>query len=104
MALHNQADLYGLYCSGERWLHVWASEAQTEVAIAYSDPDPIHAFPSAWPALGLVSGTWPERVALPSSVRWWDRSGLAPVVAALGPVAPASTYQALSQDLLLPLN
>ena len=102
MALHNQADLYGLYCGGERWLHVWTSEAQTEVAIAYSDPDPVHAFPSAWPALGLVSGNWPDRVPLPASVRWWDRSGLAPIVAALGPVAPAATYQALSQDLLLP--
>jgi hypothetical protein len=103
MALHNQAELYGLYC-GERWLHVWASEAQPEVAIAYSDPDPAQVPLPAWPMPGLVSGTWPDRVSLPASVRWWDRSGLAPVVAALGPVAPASTYQVLSQDLILPVK
>jgi hypothetical protein len=103
MALHNLAELYGLYC-GERWLHVWASEAQPEVAIAYSDPDPAQVFLPGWPALGLASGAWPDAVALPPSVRWWDRSGLAPVVAALGPVSPAATYQALSQDLLLPVG
>ena len=101
MALHNQAELYGLYC-GERWMHVWASEAQSEVAIVYSDSDPVPL--NGWPPLGIVSGPWLERVALPSTVRWWDRSGLAPVVAALGPVAPAAMYQALSQDLLLPVR
>jgi hypothetical protein len=100
MALHNQAELYGLYC-GERWLHVWATEAQEEVAVIYSDPDPVYAMLPGWPAPALLSGAWPDRVALPPSVKWWDRSGLAPVVAALGPVAPASTYQVLSQDLLL---
>ena len=101
MALHNQAELYGLYC-GERWMHVWASEAQAEVAIVYSDSDPVPLH--GWPPLGIVSGPWLERVALPATVRWWDRSGLAPVVAALGPVAPAATFQALSQDLLLPVG
>lgn len=100
MALHNQAELYGIHC-GERWLHVWASEAQTEVAVAYSDPDPIQAIPPAWPLPGLVSGPWSDRTELPTSVRWWDRSGLAPIVAALAPVDPGSIYQALSQDLLL---
>jgi hypothetical protein len=100
MALHNQAELYGLYC-GERWLHVWASEAQEEVAVAYSAPESAQSLPPGWPALGLVSGPWPERSPLPASVRWWDRSGFAPVVGALGPVAPGSIYQTLSQDLLL---
>jgi hypothetical protein len=103
MALHNQAELYGLFC-GERWMHVWASESQAEVAVAYSDPEPAQALPSAWPPLGLVSGPWPDPASLPASVRWWDRSGFAPIVAALGPVAPASIYQTLSQDLLLPLR
>ena len=99
MALHKHAELYGLYC-GERWLHVWASEAQEEVALAYTDPDAAPTLPG-WPTPALVSGAWPDRVPLPATVRWWDRSGLAPVVAALGPVAPAATYQVLSQDLLL---
>jgi hypothetical protein len=108
MALHNQAELYGLYC-GERWLHVWATEAQEEVALAYSDPDPARTFSPAptglgWGTPGLVSGAWPDRITLPPSVQWWDRSGLAPVVAALGPVAPGSTHHALSQDLLLPVR
>lgn len=100
MALHNQPELYALYC-GERWLHVWATESQAEVALAYSDPDAGQLAPPGWPALGLVSGPWTERFPLPPSVRWWDRSGFAPIVGALGPVAPAAIYQALSQDLLL---
>ena len=100
MALHNQAELYGLFC-GERWLHVWASEAQEEVALAYTDADTAQAILPGWPMPGLVSGTWPDRMPLPASVRWLDRSGLAPVVATLAPVAPAATYQVLSQDLLL---
>ena len=100
MALQNQSELYGLYC-GERWLHVWASESQEAVAVAYSEPDPAQAMMVGWPSLGLVSGPWPDWVALPSTVRWLDRSGFAPVVAALAPVAPASIYQVLSQDLLL---
>jgi hypothetical protein len=103
MALHNQAELYGLYC-GERWLHVWATEAQEEVALAYSDPDPSRAFAAGWGTPALVSGAWPDRVTLPPSVQWWDRSGLAPVVAALAAVEPASAHQALSQDLLLPVR
>ena len=100
MAMHNQAELYGIFC-GERWLHVWASESQEEVALAYTDADPAYGRLPGWPMPGLVSGTWPDRVALPASVRWLDRSGLAPAVAALAPVAPASTYQVLRQDLLL---
>ena len=103
MALHNQAELYALYC-GERWMHVWATEAQAEVAVAYSDPDSGQFSPPGWPPLGLVSGLWPDRSPLPASVRWWDRSGFAPIVAALGPVAPAAIYQTLSQDLLLPIS
>jgi hypothetical protein len=100
MALHNQAELYGLYC-GERWLHVWANEAQEEVALVYGDADPTQTPLPGWPMPALVSGAWPDRVPLPASVHWWDRSGLAPVVAALGPVAPAPTYQVLRQDLIL---
>jgi hypothetical protein len=103
MALHRQAELYGLYC-GERWLHVWANEAQEEVALVYTEPDPAQAFFPHWGTPALVSGAWPDRVALPNTVQWLDRSGLAPVVAALGPVAPAATHQTLTQDMLLPVR
>jgi hypothetical protein len=103
MALHNRAELYGLLC-GDRWLHVWANEAQEEVAVLYSDPDPNQVTLPGWPALGLVSGAWPDPVPLPSTVRWLDRSGFGPVVATLGPISPSATYQVLSQDLLLPVG
>lgn len=103
MALHNQAELYGLYC-GERWMHVWANESQREVAIAYSEADPTQMMIPGWPTPTLISGTWPERLPLPDTVRWVDRSGMAPVVAALAPVTPAAAYQVLSQDLLLPVQ
>ncbi len=99
MALHNLPALHGLYCA-ERWLHVWATEDQPALAVVYTDPDPTQARPPGWPPVQMISGAWPDRSPLPRTVRWWDHQGLAPIVAALGPSAPAAVYAALRQDLL----
>lgn len=99
MALYNLPALHGLYC-GERWLHVWATEEQPGLAVIYTDPDPAQVQPPGWPPVQLISGAWPERASRPPTLRWWDRQGLAPIVAALGSGAPAAVYTALRHDLL----
>jgi hypothetical protein len=100
LALHNLAELHALYC-GERWVHVWAVEGEPAPLIAYADPDPAQVALAGWPPVTLLSGSWPELASVPPGVRWWDRNGFAPVVAALGPVAPAALFQVLSHDLLV---
>ncbi len=106
MALHNLTDLHGVFCgagAGSPWararLHVWAGEDGPTVAVRYVEPDA--ALPPEWPAPLLVSGVWPNRTSLPPGVRWWDRSGLAPIVATLGPVAPSAVQQTLTHDLFV---
>lgn len=101
--LHALPSLCGLYC-GERWVHVWSVANHPVPAVVYAEPDPAQTVLPGWPAPQLLSGPWPDRTPLPDEVRWWDRSGLAPVVAALGPVAPGAMYSALSHDLLLHLG
>lgn len=102
MRLHQLSELHGLYC-GERWMHVWAGEGQAGPVVQFSDPDMAQAAPPGWPLPALISGPWPERLPFPARVRWWDRVGLAPVVAALGAVGPVAMTQTLQQDLLLTL-
>jgi hypothetical protein len=99
MALHDLPALHGLYC-GDRRLHVWATEEQPGLAVVYNDPNPAQAQPAGWPPIQLLSGAWPERTPLPPGLRWWDRQGLAPIVAALAPGAPAAVYTTLRHDLL----
>ena len=100
-ALHNLADLHGVYCSGDARprLHVWAGENGPTAAVRYLEPDA--PLPADWPHPALVSGVWPDRDSVPTNVRWWDRSGLAPIVAALGPVAPSAVQRTLTHDLFV---
>jgi hypothetical protein len=98
MVLHNLPALHGVYAGSERRLHVWATEDQPGLAVIFTDVETTQIQPFGWPPVQLISGGWPERP--PRSVRWWDRQGLAPLVAALGPSAPAAVYDALRQDLL----
>ena len=107
-ALHDLTDLHGVYCGagaeGPRTRrHVWGGESGspqgTAAAARYVAPDA--PLPADWPAPTLVSGAWPDRASLPAGVRWWDRSGFAPLVAALGPVAPSAVQQTLTHDLFV---
>jgi hypothetical protein len=104
MALHNLTDLHGVYCgagtpAARLRLHVWAGEEGPAVAVRALDAEA--PLPVEWPAPMLVSGVWPDRASLPPGVRWWDRSGLAPIVATLGPVVPAAVQQTLTHDLFV---
>lgn len=99
MRLHQLPELHGIYCA-ERWMHVWAEEGRPNPLVFLTDADPAQAAPPGWPQPILISGPWPERAPLPDRVRWWDRSGLAPVVAALGASAPVAMAQTLHHDLL----
>ena len=100
MEMQGLPELYGLYCSAEHWLHVWSVEADGTVAVHYTEP---HAWPQSeaeWPHPHLICGPWPDGVP-PPGVRWWDRSALAPIVAAVGQVAPAALKSVLEADLLV---
>lgn len=99
MRLHQLPELHGLYC-GERWMHVWAGEARPAPTVFFDEPEEEQAAPPGWPAPRLISGPWPDKITFPEDVRWWDRGGLAPVIAALGPVAPAAMAQTLHHDVL----
>lgn len=100
MRLQHMPELHALYC-GERWMHVWASETRPSPIVFFAEPELEQPELPGWPAPALLSGPWPDKAPFPSGVRWWDRAGLAPVVAALGPVAPVALAQTLHHDLLL---
>lgn len=104
LALQQLPELHAIY-NGVRRLHVWANEGEDEVAVHYAEDlgDGSWREPFDWPAPQLLSGPWPDATP-PSTLRWWDRHGLAPVVAGLGPVSPAALYQTLAHDLLLPVT
>lgn len=104
LALQQLPELHAIYC-GVRRLHVWADEDAEEVAVFYAEEDEDGGWsePFDWPAPQLLSGPWPD-AAPPATLRWWDRHGLTPIVAGLGPVAPAALYQTLTHDLLLPVT
>lgn len=104
LALHQLRDLHGIYTGGPRRLHVWANEASPDVTVLYADAQTPVRLPAGWPVAGLLSGVWSAKIALPAGVQWWDRSGLAPLVASLAPVAPAAAVQTLRHDLLLPVR
>lgn len=98
--LHQTPDLHGLYIGPTWWLHVWARPGQSGARLRYVEPGTRPAEFAGWPPLQLVSGQWPvDRWPFPARF-WWDRSGMAPMVAAAGQVAPQAMVQVLQTDLL----
>ena len=93
--------LHALYCTDAWWLHVWATEEQNGVRMRFVPPQTRPADLAAWPPLQLVSGEWPQRLWPVPALHWWDRSSVAPLVAAIGQVAPLAMVQALSLDVLM---
>jgi hypothetical protein len=98
--LHALPELHGLYLTNDLRLHVWASAHQETVQLRYLEPTADLSDMHDWPPVQLLSGGWPSGVPLPATVRWWDRSGMAPLVAALGYAAPSAFRQVLQIDLL----
>jgi hypothetical protein len=100
MELHGLSELHGLYCAPLWWLHVWAQRGRAGLQMRYVEP---HTRPSAldgWPSLQLVSGDWPLTLWPQPELFWWDRSGMAPMVATVGQSAPPAMLQSLRTDLL----
>lgn len=98
--LQQLPELHGLY-TGPTWLlHVWVQQGQSSARWRYVEPGKRPAEFAEWPPLQFVCGQWPvELWPLPSRF-WWDRSGMAPMIAAVGQVAPQAMVQVLQTDLL----
>ena len=99
MELHDLPELHGLYCSAAWWLHVWASRSQAGFNLRYIEPQTRPDELAGWPPLQLVSGEWPIQLWPLPEIGWWDPSGMAPIVAAVGQVAPQAMLQVLHADL-----
>lgn len=96
--------LHGLHAGADRWLHVWAAlnpgTGDESLRLCTVPPGHRPDYLSHWPPLRMVSGGWPDCWRRPSR-HWWDRSGLAPVVAGAGQAAPEAALQVLEADLLI---
>lgn len=97
-------ELHALYRTTEQWLHVWVRQqegtTQDVVQTLYMAPGELRSGRNEWPALQLVSGTWPQRQWKRPKQSWCDPSGMAPIVATVGQVAPQAMLQVLDKDLL----
>ena len=97
--LYGLPALHGLYCGPARWLHVWAQQEQLGVDLQYVAPNSRPSTLANWPAVQFVSGEWPLAFWPRPEASWWDPSGMAPSIAALGQVAPQAMLQVLHHDL-----
>lgn len=95
-------DLHGLYCGPAWWLHVVARPDQQGLEMRFVAPNSRPDDLESWPPLRLVSGDWPSHLWPRPAGSWWDRSALAPLVAAVGQVAPQAMLQVLRADVLEP--
>ena len=104
LTLNDLPELYGIYAGSDRWLHIWA-DAQTERILARfttpGAPGESSNIETWRPPVRLVCGPWLDDEELPDSILWWDRMGLAPVVAAAALTAPQAAVEALRNDLLI---
>ena len=99
MELHGLPTLHGLYCGPAWWLHVWATRNQQTVDLRYVEPHVRPEALAAWPPLQLVSGEWPKTLWPQPSMYWCDRSGMTPMIATIGQVAPQAMIEVLRADL-----
>jgi hypothetical protein len=100
LELHGLDELHGLYCAPLWWQHVWAKRGQAGVQARFVEPQTRPPTLNGWPSLQLVSGDWPTALWPQPELFWWDRSGMAPMVAAVGQSAPQAMLQTLRTDLL----
>lgn len=95
-------DLHALYCGPAWWLHVVARQDRQGLEMRYVPPNSRPDDLDRWPPLRLVSGDWPNHLWPRPAGSWWDRGALAPLVAAVGQVAPQAMLQVLRADVLEP--
>ncbi len=101
MDLNRLPELYGIYAGRNRWLHVWV-DAQADRALVRFTPVDDTSFDGVWrPPVRLVSGSWRDGVALPDSVEWLDKRGLAPVISATALASPRAAIDTLRNDIIV---
>jgi hypothetical protein len=100
MDLQQLPTLHALYCTEHWWLHVWARRDEPGLRVCYAAPGSRPQILDGWPAPRLVSGDWPVSLWPQPAGAWWDRSGMAPMIATVGQVAPRAMVQVLQSDLL----
>ncbi len=101
MDLNRLPELYGIYAGRNRWLHVWV-DAQADRALVRFTPADDTSFDGVWrPPVQLVSGSWRDGVALPDSVEWLDKRGLAPVISATALASPRAAIDTLRNDIIV---
>lgn len=91
--------LHGLYATPTWRLHVLAEQSHEAMELVFVTDEAPPAFLRDWPALGLVCGPWAGPRSQPPQRFWWDREGLAPIIAGLGQVAPLAMVQVLETDV-----
>ncbi len=91
--------VHGLYFASNWRLHVLAERETHNVRMRYVEDPMLAPELAGWPPVSLVSGL-PPHAAFALTPRWWDRSGMMPVVAAVGQVAPDAMIHVLRHDLL----
>ncbi len=96
------ASLHAVYAASQWTLHVLSERHHPGVHLIYAAPQVVPNVLDRWPPAQLISGRWAGDWARSAPV-WWDREGLAPIIAALGQVAPLAMAQVLNHDLLLPV-
>ena len=92
--------LHGLYCAGAWWLHVCARTGQNGLQLRFVEPRTRSREMADWPPVQLICGEGPGDLWPLAERHWWDRTGMTPVVAAIGQVAPQAMIQVLRADLL----
>ncbi len=102
LEVNDLPELHGLLCSHAWWLHVTARQGQGGLHLRYVVPGTRPADMGEWPPLRLVSGEWPAHLWPQPPGAWWDRGAMAPLVAAVGQVAPSAMLQVLRADILEP--
>lgn len=96
--------LHGLYIGPTWWLHVWVQQGQRGAQWRYVAPGKRPEELATWPPLQFVCGQWPTELWPFPERFWWDRSGMAPLIAAVGQAAPQAMVQVLETDLLPPMR
>ncbi|HMN30890.1 MAG TPA: glutamate mutase L, partial [Caldilineaceae bacterium] len=92
--------LHAVYVTTAWRLHVLAERLREGLYLEFRPHDEQAPMRSEWPPAQLVSGKWPGGAV--ANHFWWDREGLAPIVGAVGQVAPLALVQVLVSDLFEP--
>lgn len=99
MEVEKLPELHGVYFTSAWRLHVWAQQGAEYVRMHYAPAQVQIRALDGWPPVDLISGSPPAHFPA-LAPRWRDRSGMMPVIATVGQVAPNAMVQVLRQDLL----